>query len=130
MLGSLFKAAVGVVTLPVAAIADAVEVVTGEVDTESHTGKTFDSIMKNLEDVVDPDKWVVVEVGKVIETIYLKVPKSNLISNLEIISNNVRFSWLGKRFSVSQTLSVETVEGSLLLSGRDAILMGALLKSN
>lgn len=56
MLGSLFKAAVGVITLPVAAIADAVEVVTGEVDTESHTGKTFDSIMKNLEDVVDPDK--------------------------------------------------------------------------
>lgn len=70
------------------------------------------------------------EVGKVIETIYLKVPKSNLISNLEIISNNVRFSWLGKRFNVSQTLSVETVEGSLLLSGRDAVLMEALLKSD
>lgn len=55
--GNLFKAAVGVVTLPVAAVVDAAEFVGVIPDSkENHTGDAMNSIVVNLKDAVSADK--------------------------------------------------------------------------
>ena len=55
ILSSLTKAAVGVVTLPVSAVADVLEI--GDIQPKgTHTGRNIDNIIQNLEDAADPDK--------------------------------------------------------------------------
>lgn len=57
MFGNLFKVVVGVATLPVAVVADAVTLGGTLTDkNESYTGRVLESVEENVEKVLDPNE--------------------------------------------------------------------------
>jgi len=67
---------------------------------------------------------------EIIEAIYSVMPYPKQITNLEINDKvrEVRFTWRGDRFMVSDNLSVEEVRDRLLVGSSIAIVIEELLK--
>lgn len=75
------------------------------------------------------------EVTKIIEKVYSKMPYSDQIEDLNISEvNAIRFTWRGDRFRVDEYFHVNQITGSeangLMLTGSNmAIILQKLLKS-
>ena len=64
-------------------------------------------------------------IEKILERMFQRMPEPNQISDLLLLHsyNQVRFTWKGKKFKISEDLFVEEVQGNFLVRSGDASLL-------
>lgn len=64
-------------------------------------------------------------IEKILERMFQRMPEPNQISDLLLLHsyNQVRFTWKGKKFKISENLFVEEVQGGCLVRSEDASLL-------
>ncbi|MDB6077917.1 MAG: hypothetical protein JWO82_1664 [Akkermansiaceae bacterium] len=66
--------------------------------------------------------------AQILERVIQRIPHPRLINSIDLTKgDSVRFSWRGTQFRVGPQLNVEEVQGGLLASTAQAILLQALL---
>jgi len=70
--------------------------------------------------------------SKILELVIKSLPYPTQISDIDVESegNSIRFRWRSNIFRVTDTLSVESVQGAFLVGDTAAMLLEALLKKN
>jgi len=67
---------------------------------------------------------------KILELVLRSIPYFHQLKDFDTtLPKCIQFSWRGSTYRVSESLSVEEVEGNILAGTDSAILMSALLKS-